>query len=223
MFSRRASIFARPRGFGLLEIILVFVLVIAAGVITFSVFQSAQSSAQADDEAQRLTTVAANLRSTMGINHNYAALWNGYPGSGTVNPVASQFLSSAYKVQPPGVVGGATNVWGGKVYLNNYRDSFSIAMPDNSLFVLVDQNIPVDVCPKLLMNLMAQGGVFYAVAFGKADTSSFTFIQLKNPAKAAQQGYTGNRTTPSFGQFADYCSGMEEFAPGKITISVFGQ
>ena len=65
-FKARAS-----KGFGLLEVILVFAIVIGAAAVVFTVFQSAKPSADASNEASNLTTIATNLKSTYGINHNY--------------------------------------------------------------------------------------------------------------------------------------------------------
>lgn len=64
------------RGFGLLEVILVFALVIGAAAVVFSVFQSAKPSADASNEGSNLSTIATNIKSTYGINHNYTGLDN---------------------------------------------------------------------------------------------------------------------------------------------------
>jgi len=53
---------ARTRqGFGLLEVILVFALVIGAGAVTFFVAQSASRSAAVDHDRSMATTIAANI------------------------------------------------------------------------------------------------------------------------------------------------------------------
>lgn len=62
------------KGFGLLEVILVFAIVIGAAAVVFTVFQSARPSANAANEASNLSTIATNLKSTFGISHNYARL-----------------------------------------------------------------------------------------------------------------------------------------------------
>lgn len=64
---------SRSRAFGLLEVILVFALILGAGAITFSVFASAKGSADADQLAQQMNLIAANLR-TVYVNHDYAGL-----------------------------------------------------------------------------------------------------------------------------------------------------
>ena len=65
---------AKTKGFGLLEVILVFAIVIGAAAVVFSVFQSAKPSADASNEASNLTTIAANLKSTFGMNNSYVGL-----------------------------------------------------------------------------------------------------------------------------------------------------
>jgi type II secretory pathway pseudopilin PulG len=63
-------------GFGLLEVILVFAIVIGAAAVVFSVFQSAQPSAEVDAEINRTTTIIGNLRSVFSPQHVYTGLTN---------------------------------------------------------------------------------------------------------------------------------------------------
>lgn len=65
----------RRRGFGLLEVILVFALVIAAAAGTFAVFQSANASSNASTVTEQVNTVIANLRtSPWGMAHDYTTM-----------------------------------------------------------------------------------------------------------------------------------------------------
>lgn len=49
------------KGFGLLEVILVFALVIGAGAVVFSVYQSAQARAEIAHDRELMSTLAGNL------------------------------------------------------------------------------------------------------------------------------------------------------------------
>ena len=67
--------YRRRQGFGLLEVILVFALIIGVAALTFSVFTGANGSAQANRVVQETNLIAANIRtSPWGMNHNYASL-----------------------------------------------------------------------------------------------------------------------------------------------------
>jgi type II secretory pathway pseudopilin PulG len=67
--------FFRRRGFGLLEVIVVFALVIGAAAVTFTVFTSANASSSASALTDDLKLVASNLRSSpWGLAHDYTTL-----------------------------------------------------------------------------------------------------------------------------------------------------
>lgn len=67
--------YRRRQGFGLLEVILVFALVIAAAAGTFAVFQSANASSNASTVTEQVNTVIANLRtSPWGMAHDYTTM-----------------------------------------------------------------------------------------------------------------------------------------------------
>ncbi|MBN8924588.1 MAG: hypothetical protein BGP10_13315 [Rhodanobacter sp. 68-29] len=67
--------YRRRKGFGLLEVILVFALVIAAAAGTFAVFQSANASSNAATVTEQVNTVIANLRtSPWGMAHDYTTM-----------------------------------------------------------------------------------------------------------------------------------------------------
>lgn len=67
--------YRRRRGFGLLEVILVFAIVIGAAAVVFAVFQSANASSNASTVNEQINTVIANLRtSPWGMSHNYGSM-----------------------------------------------------------------------------------------------------------------------------------------------------
>ena len=65
---------SRTKGFGLLEIILVIALVIAAGAVVFTVFESAQPSSEASHATEDLTVLAADIKGAYAVGHDYAAV-----------------------------------------------------------------------------------------------------------------------------------------------------
>ena len=67
--------YRRRKGFGLLEVILVFALVIAAAAGTFAVFQSANASSNASTVTEQVNAVIANMRtSPWGMAHDYSSM-----------------------------------------------------------------------------------------------------------------------------------------------------
>ena len=121
--------FSRSRGFGLLEVILVFAIVIGAAAVVFTVFQSAKPSADAANEATNLTTMAANVKGA--YNGNYSLI------------SASNLIKA--KMIPSSMVSGSTikNQWGtvmlGRVGGGDYRH-----------FQVTYSGIPSEVCSKLI-------------------------------------------------------------------------
>lgn len=82
------SRFHRSRGFGLLEVILVFALVIGASALVFGVFDSASTKASANREADLLTLVKSNIASLMAGKHDYTGLTTAQAIQGKAIPVA---------------------------------------------------------------------------------------------------------------------------------------
>jgi type II secretory pathway pseudopilin PulG len=218
-----ASLRVRHRGFGLLEIILVFALIIGASAIVFTVYTSAQSSADATHEAERLEAIAASLTgSSLGIQHNYSPLGSGYPGGGFTNTaIGAGFLKGYYTVNPSSQA--ATNQWGGQVTVTTFEDGWLFGMPTGALYEIEDDGIDPAVCPKLMATLAAQSP-FYGVASTVPGSSSYSWIALQNPTVAQAEGLAGNMASPSFGTFAAICQNMYNFAgPGKLGIVVMGR
>jgi len=67
-FPSRALTRRARRGFGLLEVILVFAIVIGAAAVTFSIYASAKRSADVDHDRQMAQTVAANIMTIFPAN-----------------------------------------------------------------------------------------------------------------------------------------------------------
>lgn len=66
---------ARRRGFGLLEVILVFAIIIGAAAAVFTVYGYAQASSDAQAITEETNLVAANLRaSPWGMQHDYSTI-----------------------------------------------------------------------------------------------------------------------------------------------------
>ena len=64
----------RDHGFGLLEVILVFAIVIGAAAVVFSVFQSAKPTSDAANEVSNYATIVGNLKTTYGIHRVYTGI-----------------------------------------------------------------------------------------------------------------------------------------------------
>jgi len=93
----RASMRHSRRGFGLLEVILVFAIVIGAAAVVFTVFQSAQRAASVDHDRQMVETIATNIMSVFpahwpaltgpAVQDSYTAHSTSY-GKGFCDPAA---------------------------------------------------------------------------------------------------------------------------------------
>jgi type II secretory pathway pseudopilin PulG len=67
--------FTRRRGFGLLEVIVVFALVIGAAAVVFTVFSSSSASAEAAGQSEAMNAVVANIRA-LHPNGDYSDLYD---------------------------------------------------------------------------------------------------------------------------------------------------
>lgn len=134
-FMKSGTCFSRSRGFGLLEVILVFAIVIGAAAVVFSIFQSAQPSADAANEASVLTTLVANTRQAYG--GNYAVI------------VQSDVIKA--QAAPASMVSGGTGLvsqWG-TVTVGRAGGA------DPHHFWVTYANVPTDVCTKLVSGVAA--------------------------------------------------------------------
>lgn len=129
----RARLKRRSRAFGLLEVILVFAIVIGAAAVTFTVFSSANGSAEAADQAEAMSAVIANIQAQH-QNYDYSAL----NAEVTANPWA--FF-------PPSMIDGNVphNAWGpilaGPYFRNHHQ------------FDLNFNNVPAEACAKFVTAL----------------------------------------------------------------------
>lgn len=126
--------FSRRRGFGLLEVIVVFALVIGAAAVVFTVFTSSNGSAEAANQAESMGAVIGNIQSLY-PNHDFTGL----NAVVTANPKA--FF-------PPSMIdeaGTPHNAWGpiwlGQYYLNSHQ------------FDINFNNVPAESCAKFVVGL----------------------------------------------------------------------
>lgn len=118
-------------GFGLLEMILVFILVIGAAAVVFTMFGSAKPSAEASNESQELSTLAANLQGTFGLGRDYSNLTN----TSAINA----------KAIPENMVSGTSGVingWGGPLTLTTG--------PNRTQYTIAYDGIPAAACVKFV-------------------------------------------------------------------------
>lgn len=144
------------KGFGLLEVILVFAIVIGAAAVVFTVFQSAKPSADASNEGSNISTIATNLKSTFGVNHDY---------SGVTNAAAVQA-----KAVPTSMISGTATApvvqsqWG-TVTLTGAAATTTTP----SQFTIDYTTVPTDTCAKLVSGVQ---GFFDSVSVGGAPVSA---------------------------------------------------
>jgi type II secretory pathway pseudopilin PulG len=135
-FSRPLTL-RRSRAFGLLEVILVFAIVIGAAAVTFTVFSSANGSAEAANQAEAMSAVVANIQA-LHPNHDYSAL----TAEVTANPKA---IFPASMLDADGTPhNGWGTIWAGPYYLNTRQ------------FDINFNNVPAESCAKFVTAL-AQG------------------------------------------------------------------
>lgn len=120
------------KGFGLLEVILVFAIVIGAAAVVFTVFQSAKPSADASNEGSNISTLATNVKSTYGINGDYAGL-------DLSGAIAAKAVPASMVTAPD----AASNSWGGDV-------DVAVNGTNSRLFDITYNAVPADVCTKLV-------------------------------------------------------------------------
>ena len=128
------------KGFGLLEVILVFAIVIGAAAVVFTVFQSAKPSADAASEGSNISTIATNLKSTFGISHDYSGV--------------SDITAVEAKAIPASMVSGTTaapvvsSQWGA-VTLSGVAAAAGVP----SEYTISYATVPDDTCAKLVSGL----------------------------------------------------------------------
>lgn len=153
-------------GFGLLEMILVFILVIGAAAVVFTMFGSAKPSAEASNESQELSTLAANLQGTFGLGRDYSNLTD-----------ASAVQAKAV---PENMVSGTTaaptiiNGWGGDLTLGPGANK--------TQFSIEYAGIPAAACVKFVT---AAAGFFDNVG-NTANAADGTYRQNGGPVNTSK-------------------------------------
>lgn len=129
------------RGFGLLEVILVFAIVIGAAAVVFSVFQSAKPSADVDVEVNHTTTIIGNLRSVFSPQHVYTGLNN------TLAIQAKAVPNDM--IDPANPTTGIQSQWGAVTLAPS-----TCANLTNGRTMLTYAAVPVDACMKYASGIM---------------------------------------------------------------------
>lgn len=157
----------KSKGFGLLEVILVFAIVIGAAAVVFTVFQSAKPSADASNEGSNISTIATNLKSTYGISNSY---------TGLTNTTAIQA-----KAIPASMTDGTnvTSGWGAvTVAADAGGGNAAVCATAGRCFDITYSTVPQDACLKLVQGI---AGFFDDVTVD--GTEVFTAGKI-DPAKA---------------------------------------
>lgn len=128
LYSRRLL-----RGFGLLEVILVFALVIGAAAIVFTVYQSTRPSEEANRATASLTVLAANIKGAYASGGNYSG-------------ISGNLLIKSGLVPKELIAASGTElqgIWSLPITVS----------PDASArhFVITYEGIPADVCAKMIL------------------------------------------------------------------------
>ena len=149
-------------GFGLLEMILVFILVIGAAAVVFTMFGSAKPSAEASNESQELSTLAANLQGTFGLGRDYSNLTD----ASAINA----------KAVPENMVSGTSviNGWGGALTLGPGANK--------TQFSIEYVGIPAAACVKFVT---AAAGFFDNVG-NTANAADGTYRQNGGPVNTSK-------------------------------------
>lgn len=189
----------RQAAFGLLEVILVFALVIGAGAIVFSVFQSANRRSAASLTVDKIHTLVANVQGSSVASVGQRSVLN------TTSAKQAHLLT-------PGL---ATNGWGGAIEV---ADNTTYATP---VFQVVIRNVPRDACADLVTGLMTNRSMIrtmMSVPGTKSTDLPFTGISVASPqSKAATYTFTMNQcssaavtgNTVDFGIYYSYTGGLQ--------------
>jgi type II secretory pathway pseudopilin PulG len=156
------------RGFGLLEVILVFAIVIGAAAVVFTVFQSTQPSADSNRATSDLAVLSANIRSSYLVGSNFTGLNNTVAIGNKWVP--STMLSS----------GGTSIVgtWGLPVTIQ------PVPVTPPRQFQIVYQGVPAVACTKFVLGA---GAYFEDVNIGTSTSSAGTAVRTNNQPMVASE------------------------------------
>ena len=171
----------KSKGFGLLEVILVFALVIGAAAVVFTVFQSAKPSADASNEGSNISTIATNLKSTYGISNSYVGLTSTSAISAQVIP-ASMVSGTGSSV--------AINSGWGTVTVAADAGGSSAAVCANAgrCFDITYNSVPQAACLKLVQGI---AGFFDDVTVDTADIFTAGKLDSAKAVTACSGGTSG--------------------------------
>lgn len=183
----RTEIRPRANGFGLLEVILVFALVIAAGALVLSMFGSAQPSSEASRATTNLTVLAGDVKSLYAVGHDYSTI-------STQNLIDSRLV-------PADMVNAA-----GTGLQGEWADQPVSLRPETAApslrFVIVYEGVPPEACLKFIQGAAPY---FEKVDVGTSPTGPGTTVYTTG-TPLAQNTLVGvcNSSTPLVAFFTSH-------------------
>lgn len=135
-------------GFGLLETILVFAIVIGAGTIVFSVFRAASAGSNSSEAVDQVKLVISNLQS---LNVQYRATGQSvYPMVPMGNPEGAALRQQVFQGMTP--AGVDHNGW--PAYQGVWGGSLVSVLPNGTRQWQVQySNVDADSCPRFVMGV----------------------------------------------------------------------
>lgn len=197
---------SRSKAFGLLEVILVFAIVIAAAAVVFTVFGFANASSESATIVDETNLIAANLRaSPWGIAHNFSNIPGSYSDTYYPGIFPAAWNESGTAIEPT----TGYSAWIGPGY-SNQPNTFSVLLN----FVPTSDS----ECQRVGSELAAQGydNVMFAAA-GPDDVGGTIFVTTAGPQDPPTT-HTINQA-----QLAAWCGGVGgSDTPGYIGFEVIG-
>jgi type II secretory pathway pseudopilin PulG len=135
----------KTRGFGLLEVILVFAIVIGAAAVVFTVFQSAKPSADAANEVDHATLIASNIKSVLGT---YGT--NNYVGLNTTQAIASKAIPASM-ISADGTTINST--WGPITVDFDGGNGTGLCATSGHCFDVAFYKVPANACFKFVVGM----------------------------------------------------------------------
>jgi type II secretory pathway pseudopilin PulG len=147
------------RGFGLLEVILVFALVIGAAGVVFTVFQSTQPSADSSRATSSLTLLSANIKGAYAAGGDYSTI--------SVSGLIKNNLVPQDLLTPAGTA--LIGVWQQPILVQPTADNHHVT--------IVYEGIPQVACVKFILGAAPY---FPTVSLGSSPTDPGTVIRTNN-------------------------------------------
>lgn len=182
---------SRPRGFSLIEMLLVLGVLAILLVAAFVVYPRVQLSNQINQEKANLSMLQNGIRSTL------APQGGKYTVLGAQGQTVGNRFANQARIVPATMNGGdyegstITNGWGGTVVIHSTTGSFEGHRPGRA-FGIQYNNVPQDACVDFVMRTMGgfsaawingatAAGTYFTPANISPDTVA-TRCQLQNPA-----------------------------------------